>query len=88
MCRYMKCNKKYICMYTYVYVYVCRYGYRYVCKHMCICVCIRDVKRNPENWISVLETKSGSTPSANEIQIYLFFHFRQENYINLIYTFV
>src|SRR6218665_3197250 len=28
---------------------------------------IRDVKRNPENQISVLETKSGSTPSSNEI---------------------
>jgi len=36
---------------------------------------IRDVKRIPENWISVLETKSGFTPLANEIRIYLFFSF-------------
>jgi len=33
----------------------------------------RDVKRYPENRISVLETKSGSTPLANEIQIFSIF---------------
>ena len=27
--------------------------------------------------------KSGSTPSAYEIRIYLFFHFRQGNYIKI-----
>jgi len=43
----------------------------------------RDAKRNPENRISVLETKSGSTSSANEIRIYFFGHFRQENYIKI-----
>jgi|SRR6218665_1216262 len=31
-----------------------------------------DVKRNPENWISVLETKSCSASSANEIQFFSF----------------
>jgi len=31
-----------------------------------------DVKRNPENRISVLEMKFGSTSSANEIRIYFF----------------
>src|SRR6218665_1494991 len=35
----------------------------------------RDVKRNTENRISVLEIKSGSTLSANEIRIYLFLIF-------------
>jgi len=45
----------------------------------------RDVKRYPENRISVLDTKSGSTSSANKIQIYLFFfHFHQRNYIKII----
>jgi len=34
-----------------------------------------------ENRIPVLENKSGSTSSANEIQI--FFHVRQGNYMNL-----
>jgi len=33
--------------------------------------------------ISVLETKSGSTSLTNEIRIYLFYHFRQENYIKI-----
>src|SRR6218665_2142303 len=28
------------------------------------CICCRDVKRNQENKISILETKSGSIPSA------------------------
>lgn len=36
------------------------------------CVVVREVERNPEYRISVLETKSGSTPLANVIQIYLF----------------
>jgi len=36
------------------------------------CDRVRDVKQNPENRISVLETKSGSTPLANKIRIYLF----------------
>jgi len=40
----------------------------------------RDVKQNAENQISVLETKSGSTSSANEIRI---FYFRQGNYIKI-----
>ena len=35
-------------------------------------VTIGDVKRNLENRISVLDMKSGSTPSANEIRIYFF----------------
>ena len=29
-------------------------------------------RRNPENWISILETKSGSKTLANEIRIYFF----------------
>jgi len=37
-----------------------------------------EVKRNLENRISVLETKSGSTPLANEIKIYVFFIFVKE----------
>jgi len=36
-----------------------------------------NVKQNLENWISVLETKSGSTSSANEIRIY-FLNFVKE----------
>jgi len=55
----------------------------------------RDVKRNPENRISVVETKSGSTYLANEIRIYLFCHFSRGNYIKntkclvkLVHTFV
>ena len=58
-------------------------------------VTARDVKWNPENRISVPETKSGSTFSASEIRIYLFFHFRQGIYteitkyqVKLIQTFV
>ena len=42
----------------------------------------RDVKRNAENGISVLETSFGSLPSENEIRIY-FFHFCQLNYIKM-----
>jgi len=30
----------------------------------------RDIKRNLENQISIIETKSGSTSLANEIQIF------------------
>jgi len=44
---------------------------------------IRDVKQNAENRISVVETKSGSTSLVTEIRIYLFCHFRQENYIKI-----
>ena len=40
----------------------------------------RDVKWNLENRISVLERKSGSTPSANKIRIYFYFRFRQRKY--------
>ena len=36
-------------------------------------ILIRDIKQNPENRISVLETKSGSTSSANEIEIFFTF---------------
>ena len=38
----------------------------------------RDVKRNTENRISVLEMKSGSTLSANEIRIYLLLIFPKD----------
>jgi len=37
-----------------------------------------DVKQNPENGISVLEMKSDSTSSENEIRVYLFFIFVKE----------
>jgi len=41
------------------------------------------VKRNPENRISIVETKSGSTSLANEIQISFFANFCQEITLNL-----
>ena len=55
----------------------------------------RDAKQNLESRVSVLETKSGSTSSANKIRIYFACHFRQGIYIKikkceikLIHTFV
>jgi len=38
----------------------------------------RDVKRNPENRILVLETKSGSRSWANEIRIFVVVNFVKE----------
>jgi len=40
----------------------------------------RDVKRNPKNRISILEMKSGSTPSQTKFKL-IFCHFCQGNYI-------